>query len=140
VNRFTNGHSIDIYKHEGRDYSNGGSSSRADQARVVAVLIDVGVQDYRFHHETNTRELLSSACFPISDEAPPMALVWRLRFKKWILIDCNGTDDGALLVPSSQMFGGTYGVGSGDWNRIVGHPTALHNRHEGSCSWLKVPC
>lgn len=139
MNRYTRGHSIDIYKHQGRDYSNGGTTSRTDGARVVAVLIDTGgTRGYRLHYETVAREVISSAVFDVSADAPPMALVWRLRFKNWILIDCKGTDDGHLLVPTSQMFGGTYGVGSGNWYRVVGHPAAVHDRHEGDFAWQQV--
>jgi hypothetical protein len=137
MNLYTKGHWARIFKHEGTDASNGGTTSRVDNVRIVAVLIkdDTG---FRFHQAEVNKEVNSSAVFDVSDDAPPMALVYRPAFTDWILLDCRATDDGGLEVSSYSMFGGTYAMGGSGFRRTVRRPVAVHDRHESPINWKRV--
>jgi hypothetical protein len=137
MNLFTKGHAARIYKHEGADASNSGTTSRTDNIRVVAVLIR-DRDGFRFHDTEVSRQVNSCAVFEVRDDAPPMALVYRPDFTDWILIDCKRTDEGDLAVSLYSMFGGTYAMGSGGFRATVRQPVPVHDRHERPVCWVRV--
>jgi hypothetical protein len=125
-----------IYKNEGRDFSNGGISSTADEVTIVG---------YAHDPQKVERLPITSRVFEPSDKAPPVVIVIRQLFGQRIAQAqpaAIGPDGAVTLLRKAgavgPMMGGCY-VGSSDarLRELTGSfdPIALHDRFETTAQY-----